>query len=316
MSQTDCSIRAGEWKGPGTIPLPNCPGADVVGKIYSIDRQASYKNGLHVGDRVSALTKYGGNSRYLAIDADQLVRVPERTDPAEAVCFAETYMTAFQALHFGQSAGTRYRNNSLKGKSILLLGAVTTTLGVAISQLGALASVETMYAPAKSKNYQKLRSSGILPLSEDPIDWFERLLEKIDLIIAIDEEITPLHYKLLTSTGEIVVITKGSADLSLDEQDVFDRRTSAFCSRKVSQSKSRTHTYNVFSQWEENHARCRRDLEHMFRLLEERQVVPNVIERIPLNKVSRAQDILQTKNVPGFIVCEPWLVSKSRAVML
>jgi hypothetical protein len=39
---------------------------------------------------------------------------------------------------------------------------------------------------------------------------------------------------------------------------------------------------------------------------------PVIVEKIPLNRVARAQDILETKKLNGFIVCEPWMASRQR----
>lgn len=313
VSPTDCSIRQGNWKG-SAIPLPNCPGVDIVGKVYCIDKQCALRTKLRIGDRVTALTKYGGNSRYLAIDADQLVRVPDRTDPAEATCFPETYLTAFQALHYGQSGNLRYRANALRGKTILLLGPLTTTLIAAFGQLSVIAGARYIYSPAKARHFEKIESMGIVPLSEDPLDWFESLMGRVDLIISVNEEVIPMNQKLLSRSGEIVVVTQDGNILPKRESN--ERLGRVVCSRASAQNKSRTHTLNVYNEWEENLANSKRDLAHIIGYLEERLVVPNVIERIPLNKVSRAHEILERKNVPGFVVCEPWLVSKSRAVML
>jgi hypothetical protein len=35
-----------------------------------------------------------------------------------------------------------------------------------------------------------------------------------------------------------------------------------------------------------------------------------------LNKVAKAQELLELKRLPGFLVCEPWMMSKKRAVYL
>jgi len=315
VSRTDCCIREGRWMGSGYIPLPSSPGVDVVGKVYRINKASEQKYGLSKGDRIMALTKYGGNARYLAIDADQLVRLPESVDPAEAACLAETYLTAFQCLHYGQSQGQRYRKQSLKGKSILILGQMTTTMGSAISQLSTVAAADNVYATAKPKHYQRLTSVGILPLSSDPLQWFERLQGRIDVIISFDEEVTPLIRKLISNNGEILIVTQTGFDPE-KERAQFDKKTKLVCTRNDGHDATRVHAYNVHNEWEENLSKCKKDLEHLIELLQAAHVVPHILDRIPLSKVSRAQEIMEVKSVPGFIVCEPWLVSKSRAVLL
>lgn len=301
--------------GNGYIPLPNSPGADMVGKIYRIDKQSGQKLGLCVGDRVMSLTKYGGNARYLGIDADQLVKVPESIDPAEAACLAETYLTAFQCLHYGQSPGQRYRRGSLKAKSVLILGSMSSTMGRAVSQLSTLAAVDNVYATSKPRHYQRLTSIGILPLSNDPLEWFERLQGRIDLIISFDEEVSPLLQKIVSSNGDILVVTQSGFDPDKEEAQ-FDKKSRLACGRNDGHHTRRLHAYNAHNEWDENLNRSKKDLEHLVELLEATWIVPQILDRIPLSKVARAHEIIGVKDVPGFIVCEPWLVSKSRAVLL
>jgi len=319
VSQTDCVIRSGKWRGRGMIPLPNSPGVDMVGKLYRIDTESSRKYGLNTGDRVISLTKWGGNARYLALKPDHLVKVPEFIDPAEAACLPETYLTAFQVLHVGQRHALRYRVNSLKGKSFLLIGTVSTNMGRAISQLAAVGGGESIYATTTHKNYDKLTHMGILPLSHDPLDWHERLRGRIDVAVSFDADISPLHYKLLSEQGEIVVVTRREVDIVTTENSTAKGSSVAsklVCRRTAAHLQSRTHTYDVYAEWEDNLELCKNDLQHLVNLLEEGKVEPHILERIPLTKVARAQELMGVKRVPGFIVCEPWLVTKSRAVCL
>lgn len=240
---TDCLLREGQMIGGRPIPLPNSPGVDIVGKIYRIDRHTSRQFDICAGDRVMALTKFGGNARYLAISPEQLIKVPEEIDPAEAACLTETYLTAFQTLHFNQGFMSRYRKTALRGRSIVIIGEMTSSMGRAIAQLSSTAGVDNIYATAKPKHYQRLTALGILPLSLDPLEWYERLRGKIDLIISLEEEITPLHYKLLTSNGEIVKVTQSEVGAYAfgDEssQFSFDTRSRMVCSRVRAQNNSR-----------------------------------------------------------------------------
>jgi NADPH:quinone reductase-like Zn-dependent oxidoreductase len=288
----------------------------VVGKVYSISAKASKTYGIDVGQRVIALTQYGGNARYLAVNAGQFVKVPESVDPAEAACLAETYLSAFQVLHFGQTSGSRYKKTSLKGKQLLILGTISSNMGRALSQLSSAASVDNLYATSKEKHYQRLTSLAILPLSLDPIHWFERLKGKIDLIISFDEEVTPLHFKVLRASGEVIRVSVNGSDPTLELDPIRRSPGKLACGRHPWQMKCKINGYNIYNEWDTNLDQCKKDLEHLIHLLDERWVVPEVLDRIPLNKVPRAQELIESKNIPGFIVCEPWIISKSRAVLL
>ena len=45
-------------------------------------------------------------------------------------------------------------------------------------------------------------------------------------------------------------------------------------------------------------------------------IKPVVRDVLPLSKVARAQGLLESKRVDGYLVCEPWIKSKNRAVYL
>lgn len=323
ISRTDCSMRNGEWMGKDTPPLPITPGVDMVGKIFSIDKNMSSYYRLSTGDRVMSLTRCGGNSRFLAIDPNQLIKIPDGVDPAEAACLAETYLSAFQVLHHGQSLGTRYRNNALKGKSILILGTVATTLGHAMVELACAAGVEKIIATSTPKHFPHLRSLGIIPVSVDPALWYDQLNGEIDLVLVsnANEEVVAEHFKVLNERGHLIVIGQrlGSGLPMSDWESQEQLSARLVCKRhktKVSMI-DRTHDYNPFRQWEVDLEKSKRDLGYLVKLLEKGEIKPNVLDRIPLSKVAKAQDMVESQRHPsGFLVCEPWLRNKKRAVKL
>jgi NADPH:quinone reductase-like Zn-dependent oxidoreductase len=304
------------WWRDDSVPLPNVPGVDAIGKICRIDSESSTRYKLSVGDRVLTLTKWGGNSRYLFIVPSQVVKVPNHVDPASAVCLVETYLSAFQILYHGLTAKRkRYKKNSLRGKSYLILGSMDATFGQAISQLSGFAGSK-IYACAKEKRFASLESLGIVPLSKDNLGWLESLSGKIDVIISFEEEVSPTQYKLLTDNGVIVLVCCGELKVDEDTGARAPQPSRMICRKRIWQQQSRTHTYDVFKQWDENVELCKKDLEHLVDLLGKEIIAPNVLDRIPLSKVARAQDMIEAKRLSGFLVCEPWIKSKSRAIRL
>jgi NADPH:quinone reductase-like Zn-dependent oxidoreductase len=296
-----------------------------VGRLCRVDAECMKTEGIRVGDRVMTLTKWGGNSRYMIADPAQLVKVPESVDPAEAACLTETYLTAFQVLHYGQSPGMRYRSSSLHKRTFLVLGTLTSNMGRALAELSTWASSDAVFATAKPKHHQQLTALGIVPLSDEPIDWWERLNGKIDMVISLGQDVLPLHFKLLKSHGEVVVVANEAVSVADDTRRTppslicsrtYRPSSGLICSRDSSHQISRTHYYDVYSEWDLDSAKCKRDLAHLLRLLDERVLHPHVLDRVPLHKVARAQDLIETKRLSGFLVCEPWLMLKSRAVQL
>ena len=210
VSSTDCSIRRGEWPNVPLNPYI-IPGVTLVGTVQSSQKDKnkrrsssnfSYSSPVQPGDRVLSLGTSGGNSRYVCLPKSQLVKVPSQLEPDKVACLVETYLTAFQVLHSGQKGGARYRNNSLTGKSILILGGYTAT-GKALIELALVAGAEHCYALAsqqstmrgdKSSNHQRrefetLAKWGAIPLSSDPQDWLTLIGRQIDVIVTCVQSI-------------------------------------------------------------------------------------------------------------------------------
>ena len=70
---------------------------------------------------------------------------------------------------------------------------------------------------------------------------------------------------------------------------------------------NRSFAYNVFDSWDSDPKLARKDLEHLVGLLEKGRLTPEVLERVPLSKVAKVHSILESKKVPGYIVCNPWM---------
>ena len=296
------------------MPLPNTPGVDVVGRIYRVDAETHEKHGWKVGDRILSLVKWGGNSRYMSVDPSHAVSAPETIDPAMAVCLAETYLTAFQVLHMGQANDLRYSNCSMSGKSILLRGLSVSSMCYAITQLAANADALSVFAVAKEKHFSYLSSLGITPLDNDGKDWLKKMAGKIDLIISCDGDVVSIPYKLLKGNGSVVSLKNFG---NIKNTDVSKGKSGLIFRRRLSRIPlSRVSSYDVYEHWDKDLDLCKHDLLHLLQLLENKKIEPTILDRIALNKVADAQDLIRSKRLSGFVVCEPWLVGKSRTICL
>jgi NADPH:quinone reductase-like Zn-dependent oxidoreductase len=296
-------------------PLPNTPGVDVVGRIYSVGTYTSNKYGWSVGDRIISLVKWGGNTRYLSLDPSQAIAVPESIDPASAVCLVETYLAAFQVLHRGQPNKQRYRDDSLKGKSILLRGFSVSSMGHAIAQLAAISGASNVFAVSKRKHFDYLTTLGITPLDNDGKDWYKLMSGKVDLIVSCDEDAVEIPFKLLKGSGCVITMKNFARNHNTLKASPM-RNGLNKCCRRTRIQRNRMSSYDLYEEWDKNLDCCKTDLQHLLHLLENKVVEPTILDRIPLNKVADAQDLISSKRLSGFIVCEPWLVGKSRSVCL
>ena len=311
---TDCFIRQGQWWRKDDLPLPNTPGVDFVGKLYRIDEKTSKRLGLSVGDRVMSLVKWGGNARFLSVDPTSLVKVPGTIDPASAVCLAETYLAAFQILHQGQRGKLRYRLDSLKNKSILIVGNAVTNIGRAICDIAFDAGAIRIYALAEQNHDQELMAIGVSPLLGDTKSWQPSLVGDVDCIICLEENLDPAFYPLLKPNGQAVLVRfKDFVEETLSSNNVSFSDSKSWWKKQL---QVEIVAYNLFEEWENNSDLCIKDLEHLVDLLVQMRIAPNVLDRIPLSKVARAQELVASARLSGYMVCEPWLIGKSRTVCL
>jgi len=240
-----------------------------------------------------------------------------------AACLPETYLSAFQSLHLGQPSAVRYQRNALRGKSVLILGATYNNTGTALIELALAGGAANIYATAKKKNWQKLVDYGVMPLGQDCREWMSRLEGTIDLIVATNaglrEDVLELHFRALRAKGQLVYCGERPVGSDIFSGKSLQRKPgSMVCSKNKSLTKmmGQTHNYNVYEQWEKELDRCKRDLKHLLELLQLGTIKPNILDRLSLDKVAKAHVMLENKKVNGFLVCEPWMRGKKRAVFL
>jgi NADPH:quinone reductase-like Zn-dependent oxidoreductase len=307
-------MRQGFIPNKAKLPLPIVPGIDVVGRVHQVNAETSQRYGLKVGDRVISLVKSGGNARYLTINAIQATMVPDSVNPVETVCLAETYLAAFQILHIGQAQRIRYREDSLKGKTILLKGFGISATGQAVVQLASQAGATNVFSLAERNHFDYLASIGISPIGTDMTDWKKDMAGTIDFVISSDDDFADVPFKILKSNGH-AIIWKGTSKRGSKESSLKLKKGFLSCFKSIA-VQNRISLYNVYDEWEKNLDGCKLDLQHLIYLIEKRKVEPKVLDRVSLGNVAQAQELVASKQIKGFIVCEPWLLDKSKTICL
>lgn len=141
-------------------PRPFAPGGEVAGEIEAVGEGVS---GLAPGDRVLALTGYGGFATHVIAEASRTVRVPDRMPFDEAACFIFTYATSHHAL--------KDRAQIKAGETLLILGAAGG-VGAAAIELAKAAGVKVIAAVSSEEKAKFCRELGadetiVYPLEMD-----------------------------------------------------------------------------------------------------------------------------------------------------
>ncbi len=158
---------------PDAPPLPSVVGYEVSGVV---DAVADDVTDWAVGDRVLALSRFGGYSSSLVLDADQLTRVPDGLDLVTAASLPVTGLTAWMMLEvMGRvRAGDRVLVHSAGG-------------GVGLMALDLLLwRGATAVGTASAAKHDFLRKRGYHQLVDYRTEDFQAVLEKdegFDLIL-------------------------------------------------------------------------------------------------------------------------------------
>jgi NADPH:quinone reductase-like Zn-dependent oxidoreductase len=158
VSLPDVEARYG--RSPFKLKVPFVPGYAIVGDV---DVAGEGVKNYSVGDRVAALSVYGGYSEFIYLKDDQLIPVPPELGPAEVAPLILNYIVAYQALHRSAKVNA--------GDKVLIIGA-SGGIGTAYLQLGKLANL-TMYGIASKSKHQILTEYGATPIDYHSQDFME-----------------------------------------------------------------------------------------------------------------------------------------------
>ncbi len=149
VGRTDIVMRYGYY--PFAPKIPFIPGYEIVGVVEEVGENAPR---VDVGNRVAALTVYGGYAEYIYLNEDDLVKVPAALDPAQAAALILNYGTAYQILH---------RLARVKSGDRVLITGASGGVGTALLQLGKLTNL-TMYGTASGKKQGVVVEHGAIPI--------------------------------------------------------------------------------------------------------------------------------------------------------
>jgi len=145
-------------------PLPFSPGGEVAGVVERIGPGVTTAK---PGDRVIAVTGFGGYAEKVAVAEGQLVPMPDAMDFPTASALIFTYGTGIYAL--------RDRGYLAEGDTLLVLGAAGGT-GLAAVELGAAMGARVIAAASSAEKLELCRERG----ATDGIDYStENLRERI-----------------------------------------------------------------------------------------------------------------------------------------
>ena len=163
VGSTDLIMLTGKYRYAPKMPF--VPGYEVAGVVEAIGADVK---GFGIGQRVAALSVYGGFAELLVRDAAHFLPIPDAVSDRDAAAVILNYVTAWQMIHRVAKPQP--------GQTALVTGAAGG-VGTAALQLLRLAGVKA-YGAASASKHQTVRSLGATPIDyrAGPIDRLTRAL--------------------------------------------------------------------------------------------------------------------------------------------
>lgn len=286
LTQDDVAVRVGNR--PWLAEPPFVPGYSILGVVEAIGPGIGR---IAVGDRVVALTRFGGHAEYITLPEEELVHVPETLDPAEAVVLVLNYLVAYQILH---------RVAQVKaGDKVLIVGA-SGGCGTAFLQLGALAGLK-MYGLASPSKHDILRAYGAVPIDYRAQDFVavinEAEPEGLDFVFnGMAEDYVQRGMNVLGRGG--VLVQYGAPQ----SKSAFYRFIGQFLYYSLLPNGKKIKGYGTHRLGVDLFAE---DWGALFDLLEAGEIRPVIAARFPLEDIAEANELLESGQVTGNIVILP-----------
>jgi NADPH2:quinone reductase len=287
VGATDLIVLAGNYRYAPKIPM--VPGYEVAGVVDAIGAGVT---GFEVGDRVAALTVYGGFAEMLVREAGHFLPIPGGVSDRDAAAVILNYVTAWQMIH--RVAVVQ------PGKTALVTGA-SGGVGTAALQLLRLAGVKT-YGAASATKHDTLRALGATPIDyrAGPIDRLTRALEPegVDYVFdAVGGANTGPCIGALRRGGTLVGFGFMGASGKLSQLAMF---ANIFVGARLRGRAGKF--YGITMLYRKDPWPLREDLPKIFALLAEKKIDPLVHRTFPLLEARKALEVLATGSVEGKIV--------------
>ncbi len=285
VSLPDVETRYG--RTPFAPKVPFVPGYAIIGLVDALGEGVTK---VSVGDRVAALTVYGGYSEYIYLNQEKLIPVPTSLDPAEAVPLILNYIVAYQTLH---------RTAKVKPEDKVLIIGASGGIGTAFLQLGKLADLR-MYGIASKSKHHILIEYGVTPIDYHTQDFVEviRQVEPdgIDAVFdGVGRDYITRAFSLLRRGGTYVgyanPLSLSRTLRYLGQVILFNLLPNGKFAKYYGTGSSRLNMHPFLEDWAT-----------LFKLLVKGEIQPIIHQKFPILEAAQANALLESGQVIGNIV--------------
>jgi NADPH2:quinone reductase len=287
---------------PGQPKFPFVLGYDVVGTVTATGPGADT---ALIGRRVAAVTKTGGWSTHVLLDADHVIPVPETIDPAAIETVLVNGITAWQMLH---------RHARVRGGQTILLHGASGGVGMILAQLAREAGIKVI-GTGSTRNHGALRDLGVEPLDYRDPDLAQRVQDLapngIDAVFDnIDAESFKRSFNQLNHGGTLVAYGfAGQLDDTNNMIKTFMIMLTRFAVWSLLPNGRKATFYNFWGgkliRPKRFYKRLAEDLTSVLKLVAAGAVTTPIAERIPLTDASKALALAGSGSVRGKVIITP-----------
>jgi NADPH:quinone reductase-like Zn-dependent oxidoreductase len=292
---------------PDAPKTPCVLGYEVAGEVESVGEGVT----AHAaGDRVMAVTRFGGHCELLVVPEEQVLPLPGRLSFEQGAAFPVNYGTAYAALVI---------MGSLREGSRVLVHAAAGGVGIAATQLCRNAGAE-VFGTASATKHDAIRAQGVA----HPIDYrsedFEREVMRLTRGEGVDLAIDALgptsfrkDYRLLRPGGRLVMY--GISEASIEGRRDLPATVAALAKMPAATWpwwKSLTamnENKGVFGlnllKWWDAEGDIRRVTEPLMSDLEAGRLEPVVAASIPFDRAGDAHRMIAERRNVGKVVLFP-----------
>jgi NADPH:quinone reductase-like Zn-dependent oxidoreductase len=314
VNYADVLARRGFYKW--APPLPTCVGFELSGTVVEIggadrrpsegtfgeDLGAGGRSDLAVGDRVLAITRFGGYADEIVVEANRAVRVPDGVDLATAAALPAVYVTAWHSI--------REVMRARPGESILIQ-AVAGGVGIAALQIAKILGLETFGTASSEAKLAFAREHGL----DHGIDYvthdFERVVLEHTRGRGVDHVLDSLGgeglrkgYRCLSRGGTVVTI--GAAQVAPPRRDPIALlragvelvRGGVFHPFQLIEDNRGVAGVQVLLLWDDL-PRLARAFDELLGWLREGRIRPHVDRVVPLASAAEAHRALEGRGTRG-----------------
>jgi len=285
-------------------PKPPCVvGYEAAGVVDAVGEGVRDRG---VGDRVLALTKFGGHQELVCVPELQAAPMPENMDFETAAAIPVVYLTAYHML---------FRVAGLKPGMSILVHMAAGGVGIAVTQLAKTVADVTIYGTASPQKHDLIRAIGCdHPIDYRSLDYAAEVRRMTDGR-GVDIVLDPLGgadwrkgYDLLAPAGHLCAFGFANAAsgpkrriLPLIKQVIKIPR---FNPMKFMNDNRAVSGVNMGHLWDET-GLLREELDAVLALYEQDKVHPRIDSRFYFSEAAEAHAQLEQRKNIGKVVLQP-----------